>query len=326
MRWFPIVALAAALCVMPSVLGGRACAGEPVSKGDLQNRVVEAARMLAGNPRLKGLSDARREALAEFVAGNLLFVLGHEAGHALITEMGIPVIGREEDAADIFSTLLALMCRDSFADRVLANAALGWFLSDRRDRRQGVRMDYYDEHGMDLQRAYAVVCLMVGSNMGKYATIAVQARLPEERQQTCQDDYLNAMWSWEQVLKSHERRPDQPKTAINVVYGPGNGEYAILAEAARHVRLLETIAETLSDRFVWRAPITLEMQTCGESGARWYRQTKKVIVCYELASEFAQLHRMYGTTMAFSLGEDASAVGPRRDSTRRAFRTKRTKR
>ena len=196
MRWFAIVLIVAALTVMPSILAGPAHAGDPASKYDLQKRVAEAGRMLAANPRLKGMSDPQRERLAEFVAGNLLFVLGHEAGHAVITEMGIPVTGREQDAADIFSTLLALMCRDSFADRVLANAALGWFLSDRRDRRQGVPIDYYDEHGMDLQRAYNVICLMVGSNMGKFASIAMQARLPEERQQTCQDDYLNAMWSW----------------------------------------------------------------------------------------------------------------------------------
>ena len=32
----------------------------------------------------------------EFVVGNLLFVLGHEAGHAAIREMGLPVVGREE--------------------------------------------------------------------------------------------------------------------------------------------------------------------------------------------------------------------------------------
>ena len=153
----------------------------------------------------------------------------------------------------------------------------------------------------------------------------MQARLPAERQQTCQDDYLNAMWSWEQVLKSHVRQPDQPKTAINVVYGPGNGEYAAHAEAARHVRLLETIADTLSDRFVWRAPISLEMQTCGELGARWYRRDKRVIICYELASEFAELYRMYGHTMMFSLGENVSSTAPR-DSGRRAFRTKRAKR
>jgi hypothetical protein len=35
----------------------------------------------------------------EFVAGNMLFVLLHELGHAAITEMGLPVLGRMEDAA-----------------------------------------------------------------------------------------------------------------------------------------------------------------------------------------------------------------------------------
>ncbi len=52
---------------------------------------------------------------------------------------------------------------------------------------------------MDLQRAYTVVCLMVGSNPGKFASLADAAKLPPERQMTCQDDYLNAKWSW--VLK-----------------------------------------------------------------------------------------------------------------------------
>ena len=92
--------------------------------------------------------------------------------------MDIPVTGREEDAADIFATLMALMCTDAFADRVLANAALGWFFSDRRGRRRGDKLDYYDEHGLDLQRAYGVVCLMVGSNMSKFAGVATAAKLP----------------------------------------------------------------------------------------------------------------------------------------------------
>jgi len=220
-RWFRIVAIAVSLAVTPSILGDRAFAGVPGSEHDIERKVAEAARMLAGNPRLKGMSQAQREKHVEFVVGNLLFVLGHEAGHAAISDMGIPVVGREEDAADIFATLMALMCEDGFGDRVLANAALGWFFSDRRDRRerrQGVEpAAYYDGHGMDLQRAYNVVCLMVGSNMGKFAGIASAARLPAERQMTCQDDYLNAKWSWEQVLQPHLRKPDQEKTAISVV-------------------------------------------------------------------------------------------------------------
>ncbi len=121
--------------VMPQSLASRACAGTPLSKHELERRVAEAARTLAGRPRLKGMSQAQREKHVQFVVGNLLFVLGHEIGHAVIREMGVPVVGREEDAADFFSTLMALMCEEGFGDRVLANAALGWFLSDRRDRR-----------------------------------------------------------------------------------------------------------------------------------------------------------------------------------------------
>ena len=49
---------------------------------------------------------------------------------------------------------------------------------------------------MDLQRAYNVVCLMVGSDPEKFASLADAAKLPRERQTTCKGDYLNAKWSW----------------------------------------------------------------------------------------------------------------------------------
>ena len=165
---------------------------------------------------------------------------------------------------------------------------------------------------MDLQRAYNVVCLMVGSNPGKFASVADAAKLPPERRTTCQDDYLNAKWSWDQVLQSHLRKPDQAKTAINVVYGPGNGKYDAHAAVFQQMKLLETIAESLSDRFAWRAPISLEMQTCGESNARFEFRTRKVIVCYELADEFSDLYRRYGHSMSFSLDAKVSAATPGR--------------
>ena len=320
-HWIRMITIAALLAVVPQMLASPACAGTPGFKQDLERRVAEATRTLAGSPRLKGMSQAQREKHVEFVVGNLLFVLGHEAGHAAISDMGIPVVGREEDAADIFATLMALMCTDGFADRVLANAALGWFYSDRRDRRD--RRDrplgaeaaaYYDGHGMDLQRAYTVVCLMVGSNMGKFASVAQAARLPAERQTTCQDDYLNAKWSWDQVLQSHLRKADEPRTAINIVYGPGNGQYDAYAAVARQMKILEAMADHLSDHFVWRAPLSLEMQSCGDANARFEFRTKKVIVCYELAEEFSELYRRYGRSMAFSLDEKVASATPHRDS------------
>jgi hypothetical protein len=313
MRWVSTVTIAGLVALAPPVFGSAARACTPVSKQELERRVAEGAGMMASRPRLKGKSLAERQRHVEFVVGNLLFVLGHETGHAVIREMGIPVTGREEDAADIFSTLMTLMCEDGFGDRVLANAALGWFLSHRRDRRdQNAEAKYYDEHGMDLQRAYHVVCLMVGSNPEKFASLAAAAKLPPERQKTCEDDYRKAKWSWDRVLQSHLRQPDQAKTAINIVYGPGNGRYDPHAAVSQQTKLLETIAASLSDRFAWDAPISLEMQTCGESNARFEFRTRKVIVCYELADEFSGLYYRYGRS--FSLDAKISAAAPGRTS------------
>jgi len=42
-----------------------------------QARIDEVARGLAGHPRLKNVSDQKRQQLAEFVVGNMLFVLMH---------------------------------------------------------------------------------------------------------------------------------------------------------------------------------------------------------------------------------------------------------
>ena len=124
------------------------------------------------------------------------------------------------------------------------------------------------------------------------------------------------------MLKPHRRKPDQPKTAIPVVYGPANGELRSCTLVAQRMQILEGMAGKLADHYVWRAPITLEMQTCGSPNARWDFRNRKVIVCDQLADEFSELYNLYGRTMAFSSGEKASAPTPRGayKQGRRAFR------
>ena len=60
------------------------------------------------DPRFKSLSPEAAQGLVEFVSGNMLFVLLHELGHAVITQMGLPVLGRMEDAADTFAVFMLL--------------------------------------------------------------------------------------------------------------------------------------------------------------------------------------------------------------------------
>ncbi len=132
-----------------------------------QAQIDEVARGLAGHPRLKNVSDQKRQQLAEFVVGNMLFVLLHETGHALVTEMELPVLGRDEDAADAFAVVTMLKVGTAMSHRVLVEAAKAWFLTDLRDKKEGDKPELYDAHGLNEQRAYQIVCLMVGSNKGR---------------------------------------------------------------------------------------------------------------------------------------------------------------
>jgi hypothetical protein len=260
----------------------------------LEKRILDIADMFNNDPRYnRGKTREQIKDGVEFVTGNVLFVLAHETGHALISALEIPVAGREEDAADQLATVMALKVADSFADRVLVNAARGWFLGDQRDKKAGVPTIFYDEHGMDLQRAYHIVCLLVGGDPKKFKGLADEVKLPKQRQETCKFDWSNASWSWEQLLKPHLRKPADPKTPITVTYIP-SAEFATLGELGQKLQILETVAEWLSDDFVWTKPISLEMRECGGPNARWIPGPRKIEICYELIREFVQLHRAWG--------------------------------
>jgi hypothetical protein len=243
--------------------------------------------------RFEYLPESEVRDRVEFIAGNLIFATLHEVGHMLIAEMGLPVLGREEDAADSFATLIFLRVGTGFSHRLLAQAAGGWFLSERRDQKQKVKLNFFDQHGLDRQRAYNIVCLMVGSDSEKFDDeLADIVKMPRERQETCQDDYSNASWSWNKALAPHRRQPGQPKTNIGVSYADSPA-YQIYADGFRKIRLLETIADILSDRFVWRGPIELGMLSCGMPNAHWDLSARRIDICYELAADFAEMYRGY---------------------------------
>jgi hypothetical protein len=140
--------------------------------------------------------------------GNMLFALLHEMGHVAIDEMKLPVLGREEDEADAFATLRLLRIGGEFSQRVLAEASKNWSLAGRRDQKTGAEPVYYGEHSLSEQRAFQVVCLMVGSDSSKLKSLADKAQMPPERQESCRKDYGKISRSWGAVLEPHRRRAD----------------------------------------------------------------------------------------------------------------------
>ena len=250
----------------------------------------EVMTALDKSPKLKKMSAAKKRELVEFTLGNTLFVMAHEMGHVLISEMNLPTLGKEEDAADSFAVLFALQLRSAFSERVLYEAAKGLVLSSFRDKQEGNALAFYDEHGLDLQRAYSVVCLMVGSDPEKFKSLAKETKLPEERQKSCVRDYKTSLWSWETVLKPYRRSADQPKVAISVEY-QDDEDYAIQAGILRKMRLLEAFAERAAENFAWPAPFAMVARSCGVPNATWNIGKKTITLCYELLEEFSQLYQ-----------------------------------
>jgi len=146
--------LTGAMIIAALTVNAPAAIGQPTQQ---QSRIVsgidEAVKALDSSPRLKKLSPEKKKELVEFVLGNTLFVLAHEMGHGLINEMNMPVLGREEDAADSFAIVTALKMDSKFSERVLIEGAKGLVLNAKRDKKEGDAPAFYDEHGLDPQRA-----------------------------------------------------------------------------------------------------------------------------------------------------------------------------
>jgi len=293
MRSLRISTMSAMLSAL--IAGFGSASGQLVLSGSpsFQERIDEVARALQNNPRFKNLSEQQRVDRVEFVTGNTLFILLHEMGHVHISEMNLPVLGREEDEADTFAAITMLKIGTSFSQRVLADASQGWFLSDRRDQQTGAKPLYYDDHNLSPQRAYQIVCLMVGSDPAKFKSLADESKMPESRQQSCKEGYAKVSRSWDMVLMSHRRAPDQPETKINVVYGDAQGDFEVFARSFRAVRILETVAERAASEYVWPASFTMEMVSCSGPNASWDDKTRTLKVCYQLAFDFAELYRAY---------------------------------
>jgi len=274
-------------------------AATPPSPGaaELEARMDAAVKHLMREPRLKNVPEKQVRDRFEFVAGNVIFATMHEVGHMLIAEMALYVLGREEDAADSFAVVAGLKLNDSLSDEILMQSARGWFMSDLRNKKQKIKNVFYDEHGLDEQRAYNIVCIMVGSNPEKYSKLADITRMPEERQGTCQGDYSNASWSWDKALAPYMRKDDQPRTPASVTYGDSK-KYENIERAMREMKILEAVAGFLSSRFVFsRGPVGLEAKECNTPGAFWDLKTRKIYVCYELAVDFIDMYRGYSAAL-----------------------------
>jgi hypothetical protein len=135
------------------------------------------------------------EELGERLLATWFFVFFHELGHGLIDLYDLPVTGKEEDAVDDFSAVL--MIDAGLSDYVLL-AAEYWAVTD-----PGMYSDlsYADEHSLNSQRFYSILCTVFGSDPDAYEQIVTQGFLPESRAVRCPAEYEQKSKSWTKLLE-----------------------------------------------------------------------------------------------------------------------------
>ena len=255
-----------------------------------QAKMDEQTFILARDQGFRHLSQRERQALLEFVVGNVLIVALRQVGLALLSELSLPAVAGADQVADDFAVLAVLeLGKSHFSDRILMEAAKGWFTSMRR--KEPARASSKYEQSVTARRAYRMICLMAGADAVRFKALAEETALPRSLQRNCGWDYDRALRNWGIVLGPYRPRADQPKTRIDVSYGAADGNLAIYPQVFRNLGFLEVIAEVTASEVTWRAPVAIEMRSCGAVVATWIASTRTLSVCYEMAEDFAELYR-----------------------------------
>jgi hypothetical protein len=132
------------------------------------------------------------------------FILAHEFGHALIHNFELPVLGREEDAADGIATALLLLASEGSV--YAADAAEFWIdFSGRQNPPQ--LAEYADNHSFDRQRADNILCWIGGAEEELLVAFVENEVLPESRAVSCPAEWELLRRSVEQVLEPHLQHP-----------------------------------------------------------------------------------------------------------------------
>jgi len=128
------------------------------------------------------------------------FILAHEFSHALIHNFELPVLGREEDAADGIATVVLLKAQEGGLYAI--DAAEFWeAFSGRQDPPD--LAEYADNHSFDRQRADNILCWVAGSDEGILEAFLENEILPEDRLAACPGEWNLLQSSAEQVLDPH---------------------------------------------------------------------------------------------------------------------------
>ena len=140
------------------------------------------------------------EELDKAVVDTTSFIFYHEMGHALVDILDLPTTGKEEDAVDGLSTLVLTRAGEEGEDAAINGAV--WFFK-RGEKSKVSKLALADEHALDEQRYYNVLCWIYGKNPERNSYLVEEEYLPEERAGGCASEYAQIESSWGRLLSPY---------------------------------------------------------------------------------------------------------------------------
>ena len=137
------------------------------------------------------------------VIGPLVEISLHEAAHALFDLLELPVLGREEDAADQVAAYILLQLGDMRARRMITGAAYAYQTEELRSGDCRSFEDYAGEHSTPAQRAFNTLCIAYGADRKLFADYVSEDYLPEDRAEFCFEEYEQVQEAFEILIKPH---------------------------------------------------------------------------------------------------------------------------
>lgn len=171
---------------------------------------------------------------ADALIGPTVDVFLHEVGHAIFDMLEIPVFGREEDAADMFSAYILLRFAPSDAQRLIRGVAfLG--AKEAKDAQQHAPeiKSFADSHGLPAQRYFNVLCIAYGFDEKGYAETITRGGLPAERAEGCADEYAMLDRAFKKLVMPYVDQRRWRKVRANARFGFGEAKPAATGTPAR---------------------------------------------------------------------------------------------
>ncbi len=158
--------------------------------------VADYADLLAPGRPEEPLSERETERVE---AAATFFIL-HEAGHALVDVLALPVTGKEEDAVDQFAVYFLAEDgpADGREDALRAAEVLGKLA--RSESSSPGELPVWDVHSLDAQRQANLLCWVYGADSRTFGEAVRRAGLPRERRSSCEDEYAQLAGSWSALL------------------------------------------------------------------------------------------------------------------------------